>query len=589
MERRVFPAVSERPKILVIVDANGIDDALADQFGDDFDLVQVDSPIKALSKLARDQFAGVFVGGSRLCDVRQFGTLLENEKILHGMPDGVVLLDADNTIIWCNVKMKEWCKATSCIGANFYTALGSPEIMGPDYCPFHTALATNQPSSSTLLSSENRYFHLHAAPFQENGETAQHLVVTIRDVTDEMLQQQKLAAIHQAGIELADLTAEELKDMTVEQRIELLKSNILHFTKDLLRFDVVEIRLLDPKSNRLEPLLAEGILDEAARRNLYASPTGNGVTGYVAATGKSYNCEDTCNDPLYIEGFAGARSSLTVPLIFHDQVIGTFNVESPELRAFSESDVQFLEIFSRDVAVALNTLELLQAEKFGATAASIEAIHSAVALPVDAILNDAVCAMERYIGHDPELVERLQSILKNSREIKQLIQKVGQSMAPIEVGDEDDVQDRHALLRSKHILVVDADEQVRSAAHHLLERYGCSVETAHDGSEAVYMARAMRQEGGYHVIISDRHLPDMSGYDLFLKLKDLMNPVPFVLMNGFGYDREHVVCNARRAGLQPFALLFKPFRLDQLLDVVERMILDPGPADGQREKSVDTT
>ena len=49
--------------------------------------------------------------------------------------------------------------------------------------------------------------------------------------------------------------------------------------------------------------------------------------------------------------------------MLHDQVIGTFNVESLEPRAFSESDLQFLEIFCRDVAAALNTLELLVAEK----------------------------------------------------------------------------------------------------------------------------------------------------------------------------------------------------------------------------------
>ncbi len=52
-----------------------------------------------------------------------------------------------------------------------------------------------------------------------------------------------------------------------------------------------------------------------------------------------------------------------MPLLLHDEVIGTFNVESTEPRAFSESDLQFLEIFSRDVAAALNTLELLVAEK----------------------------------------------------------------------------------------------------------------------------------------------------------------------------------------------------------------------------------
>ena len=195
-----------------------------------------------------------------------------------------------------------------------------------------------------------------------------------------MLQQQKLAAIHQAGIELADLTPDELSQMSVDERIELLKSNILHFTKDLLHFDVVEIRLLDGRTGKLEPLLAVGMDPEAAGRDLFAQPQNNGVTGFVAATGKSYLCEDTTDDPLYLEGCKGAKSSLTVPLVLHDEVIGTFNVESPEPRAFSESDLQFLEIFSRDVAVALNTLELLRAEKATTAAESVEAIHSAVAL-----------------------------------------------------------------------------------------------------------------------------------------------------------------------------------------------------------------
>ena len=94
--------------------------------------------------------------------------------------------------------------------------------------------------------------------------------------------------------------------------------------------------------------------------------------------------------------------------------------------------MQFLEIFTRDVSAALNTLELLAAERASTAAASVEAIHSAVALPVDTILNDAVNVMERYIGHEPDVVERLQRILRGARDIKQVIQKVGQSMAPVE-------------------------------------------------------------------------------------------------------------------------------------------------------------
>ena len=64
---------------------------------------------------------------------------------------------------------------------------------------------------------------------------------------------------------------------------------------------------------QLEPLLAYGMQADAKNRVLYAEAQGNGVTGFVAATGKSYLCEDTGTDPLYLPGAPGARSSLTVP------------------------------------------------------------------------------------------------------------------------------------------------------------------------------------------------------------------------------------------------------------------------------------
>jgi len=573
--------LAAKRKILFLRDAsdgrNTVPVDLASYLGDDVEVEEVHSPIRALARLAREHYAGIFVDGEHVSEAFRIGKLLQNERILQGMPDGIVLVDADNTIIWGNGRVKEWSGRESVVGMNFYAALNSPEILGPDFCPFHSALATGKDSTTTLRSADNRFFHVHAAPVSEPGSPPQHLIITVHDVTKEMLQQQKLAAIHQAGMELADLTPDELSHMTVEERIELLKSNILHYTKDLLQFDVVEIRLLDQQTGKLEPLLAVGMEQTAADRVLYAKPQDNGVTGFVAATGKSYLCEDTTEDPLYLEGCKGAKSSLTVPLILHDQVIGTFNVESPEPRAFTESDLMFLEIFTRDVAVALNTLELLVAEKASAAAESVEAIHGAVALPVDDILNDAVNVMERYIGHEPEVVERLQRILRNARDIKQVIQKVGQKMTPTQAHPQAKAIDKRPSLRGKRVLVVDSDETVRSAAHALLERYGCVVETAHDGSEAICMVRNLADEDGYTCIIADIRLPDMNGYELMLKFKDLMGAVPLVLMTGFGYDPGHSIVKARQAGLLPGQVLYKPFRLDQLLDTVERAISMPRP------------
>jgi CheY-like chemotaxis protein len=544
---------------------------LISRLGDSVEAVSVKNPIRAFARLAREKFDAVYVSSPHLREALELGKLLQNERILEQMPDGVVLLDNDNTVIWGNGRLREWTDRESVVGLNFYAVLGSPEILGPDFCPFHTALATGARSCSTLRSSDNKYFRVHALPISDADGPPQNLIVTIRDVTSEVLQQQKLVAIHQAGIELADLSPDELSHMSIEERIELLKSNILHFTQDLLNFDVVEIRLLDAKTGKLEPLLAAGMVPEAMGRSLFAQLQNNGVTGFVAATGKSYLCEDTTEDPLYLEGCKGAKSSLTVPLILHDEVIGTFNVESPEPRAFTESDMQFLEIFTRDVAVALNTLELLVAEKATTVAENVEAIHSAVAMPVDDILNDAVNVMERYIGHDPDVVERLQNILRNARDIKQVIQQVGQQMAPSQAHPQPMQNAQRPQLRGLQVLVVDADESVRSAAHALLERYGCVIETAHDAGEAVYMVRNLAPGTCYDCIIADIRLPDMTGYELMVKLQGILDCVPMVLMTGFGYDPGHSIVKARQAGLRADAVLYKPFRLDALLDTVEKV------------------
>lgn len=573
--------MADKPRILCLCDDNNDPRAVLRRLDDLFEVVRVQSPVKALAMLREEVFAGLYVLSAHFQEALRLGRLLQNEQILEGMPDGVALLGRDNVIIWANHQLCRWCERDSINGENFYSVLMSPEILGPDFCPFHTALTTGQASGSMLRSSDNRYFQVHAAPLHQNDAPPEHLIVTIRDVTSEMLQQQKLEAIHKAGIELADLTTEEIFNMEVEDRIELLKSNIVHHTQDLLHFDVVEVRLLDHKTGKLEPLLSVGLDDDAATRTLHALPQNNGVTGFVAATGRSYLCEDTTEDPLYLKGLPGAKSSLTVPLIWHDEVIGTFNVESPEPGAFTESDLQFLEIFSRDLAVALNTLELLAAQQANAAHASVEAIHSAVALPVDEILNDAVNVMEGYIGHEPAVVERLQRILQNARDIKHVIHKVGQSMAPMQALPESARVEPRPKLQGRRVLVVDVDEAVRTQAHALLERYGAVVETAHEGAEAVYMVRSLHASARYDAIISDVRLPNMTGYDLLLKLKEYSEHVPMILMTGYGYDPGHSIVKARQAGLAKGAVLYKPFRLDQLVETVESVVERHESGDGQ--------
>ena len=570
---RAVKLVSHSPRLLILGSQSDTDAKLIERLKEQYEIVGSDGLTSGLQKLHDTPFSGILLIGPGASFPE---SLLQHAGIFDQLPDAVVVLDPRLKILWSNQRLLELTKSDkSLVGASFYDAFGTPEIIGPDFCPFHTALGTLGPSKSTLRVGEKAYFEVHAMPvLGEDGDATTYLVVIVRDVSADVLQRQKLNAIYHAGLELGDLSPQEILDMTIEDRIELLKSKILHFTKDLLEFETVEIRLVDKHTKMLEPLLAVGMQPIAADRSLFADPQDNGVTGVVAATGKSYLCEDTDNDPLYLPGAPGARSSLTVPLILHDEILGTFNVESRFPGAFNEHDLQFLELFSREVAAALNTLELLVAEKMTTASESTALILREVANPVDEILNDAAWILERYIGHDPKVSERLQRVLQHTRDIKQLIQKVGQTMAPTGSHLPLPPRPQRPKLLGKRILVVDSDSSVRGAAHELLGRFGCDVETAHNGDEALLVVRRFH----YDAVLVDIRLPDMTGYECFEQLLQLHEHIAVILMTGFGYDPSHSIVKARQQGLR--AVLYKPFRLDQLLDEVEKAVSAPSEIAG---------
>jgi two-component system, sensor histidine kinase SagS len=555
-------SLAERPRILVFEGAEPIPNHYLDGSGEPWDIVRVRSVQEGIARLQTEKFDGIYATTKDPKVSQRTWSLLQTDAILEVLDQGVAALHTNLRVVWANATFEQWC-GRDIKGDIFYEALGAPAILGPDYAPLHTALQ-GKPATTRLHRRDNQYLELHVVPVKDQHGKVLQLIAICRDVSAEVRKQHKLDALHQAGRELAALPAEQLAEMDVPERVELLKHNIRKLTHDLLHYDVVEIRLLDEETGKLEPLLAEGMKPEAASRELYAKKEGNGVTGFVAATAKTYVCHDAANDPLYIEGAEGARSSLTVALTLGDsKVIGTFNVESPQLNAFGEEDVQFAEIFCRELATSLHSLELLIEEKRSATEKSIDAISREVALPVDDILQTATNIMNRWIGHEPEMAEKLKTILANARLIKTKIQKVGEDMTPAARSLTFHGTEAAGKLRGMRVLVVDNDDRVRRSAHSILGKMGCTVETARDGQEAKMLAKLST----YDAMLADIRLPDMNGYEVYRALKDAQPNARVILMTGYGYDPMHSLVKARQDGLKH--VLYKPFRVEQLVAALE--------------------
>lgn len=153
--------VAEKPKLLFVA---GEGDELPASIASTCEIVEVHNPLRALARVGREEFDGIYVAAKHFSEALRLGRLLENDRILEGMPDAMALLDSECIILWANERLRHWTNRGNIVGEHFFAALGNPEIVGTEASPLRAALRTGHPVSSLLRTVDNRYFHLHAAP-----------------------------------------------------------------------------------------------------------------------------------------------------------------------------------------------------------------------------------------------------------------------------------------------------------------------------------------------------------------------------------------------------------------------------------------
>jgi len=85
---------------------------------------------------------------------------------------------------------------------------------------------------------------------------------------------------------------------------------------------------------------------------------GEGLIGHVAVTGKPYVSHDVHQDRRYINARPRTQSEMVAPIISNAEVIGVFDLESDELNAYTNDDLEVLMLLASQVAIIIEKVML---------------------------------------------------------------------------------------------------------------------------------------------------------------------------------------------------------------------------------------
>ena len=157
--------------------------------------------------------------------------------------------------------------------------------------------------------------------------------------------------------EAFETLAEIGRDVASVLDLDELFTRIAQLTKRVIDYRTFGILLLNEERRELEMKLA---VQYGEKAQVPPVRLGEGLVGYAALHREPVLVPDVSQDPRYINLVPDVRSELAIPMLLKDRCIGVFDLESPELDAFSKRDVEILSLLASHAAVAIENARLYE-------------------------------------------------------------------------------------------------------------------------------------------------------------------------------------------------------------------------------------
>jgi CheY-like chemotaxis protein len=529
---------TDKRKLLVLLSANLQSDPIMDSLRECYDIHECGDLKAALDAMRTDVYDAILAETGNFLPVERGMAFHQSSAILDTLGEGICVVNRAGELVWANQRLGKFPEPVT------RQLLGVCAEAMEDFReqPFPGKVRSRHFS---LIPGDGSYYEVVCSPVRDPQGTVRQIAAVVMDATHRRRQQATRRALEKLGQELTQLVPPKA-GLDRKARIRLLNDRLLRHGRDVLAFQHVGIMLTDPRTNRLRWLLSEGLELGVLQQELFVGVEGNGICGYVAATGHSYLCRDIASDHRYRAGLTNAHSSLTVPLRLGEQIVGVLNMESVQWAAFDEDDRRFAETFADNVSVGMGLLGLL--DPTGDSRVDASQGDSLRHLS-EAVSTQALEIMEDYIGYD-DLRHRLQKVVDLATSYRADPDQDQPRLQPAVSGH----------LKGRRVLVVDDEQMILAIIQSALKPEGCQIERAENGQAAIDLIDRNR----YDLIISDIRMPVASGYRVLEAAA--RGGMKVLLTTGFGYDPDHPTVQACRDHL--VGVLFKPFSIKDLVNMV---------------------
>lgn len=222
------------------------------------------------------------------------------------------------------------------------------------------------------LIVENRILGVLDIQSQTPGAFHENDLLVIRTLSDNIALAVEGARLYNDLVKRADqLSALADINYSLSQILDLeqLLQEVVNIIHERFNITFVNLFTVHPGRKKIIYQAGSGKRAYKVKVNAFAYDLGasRGIIPQVARTGKTILANDVSLDPLYKPSRIApnaTKAELTIPLKFGDEVLGILDLQSENVNAFTEDDVELFEGLASGVAVSIRNANIFRTERW---------------------------------------------------------------------------------------------------------------------------------------------------------------------------------------------------------------------------------